>query len=418
MNSKTSLLSYRNKECASISVIRRLRLSLIELISCLIVLVFGIKAYGNASPPPREPMSALPPAPVAEQPAGEVDISFFYDRLSPYGVWFNNSQYGWCWRPNGVPAGWRPYTHGQWIYTDDYGWVWDSDYEWGWAPFHYGRWFLDDEYGWCWVPGYEWGPAWVAWRSGDNFIGWCPLPPDVRWQAGVFVTADGFNFDLIPWNYWSFCENRYFGEPRVWEHCFPVSRNVFELRESKNITRYEFKHGRIFDRSVSPETIGKAWGRKVPRFHVRDVGRLGETYLPRERPDTIDIFRPGVKRKGEILVLPGASELQRQHEAEISTARERNQAESQRLQQRQQRELGMAGANREEMRRRHKEEQNALRGEQERQMRSMERRFQRESESFGHREEEHMGRPSGQEEHGGSEGFRGGGEGGRGGGRH
>ncbi len=112
-----------------------------------------------------------------------IDIGFFYDRLAPYGDWRQHAQWGWVWSPRGVPINWRPYTYGHWVYTDDYGWLWESDEDWGWACFHYGRWDWDDEFGWFWVPGSYWGPAWVAWRTGPGVIGWCPLPPPVRWRG-------------------------------------------------------------------------------------------------------------------------------------------------------------------------------------------------------------------------------------------
>jgi len=59
------------------------------------------------------------------------------------------------------------------------------------------------------VPGSRWGPAWVSWRSSDNYLAWAPLPPsydedvsinirvetvpDYYWQVvptGAFVSAD------------------------------------------------------------------------------------------------------------------------------------------------------------------------------------------------------------------------------------
>jgi hypothetical protein len=62
----------------------------------------------------------------AQDAAGEVGISFFYDRLSPYGQWSQHRQYGWIWTPYNVSIGWEPYTDGQWIYTDECGWTWED----------------------------------------------------------------------------------------------------------------------------------------------------------------------------------------------------------------------------------------------------------------------------------------------------
>ena len=105
-------------------------------------------------------------------PKDNLNISFFYKSLYPYGNWLMIDG-TWCWQPNATVINdeWGPYyNQGRWVYSD-WGWCWTSDYSWGWAPFHYGRWFHDRRYRWCWVPDTEWGPAWVSWRSGDDYCG-------------------------------------------------------------------------------------------------------------------------------------------------------------------------------------------------------------------------------------------------------
>lgn len=105
-------------------------------------------------------------------------VQMFYGDLAPHGQWVYLAEYGWCWQPNPVlvGAGWAPYTRGHWDLTEA-GWTWVSDFSWGWAAFHYGGWGYDDLYGWVWVPDTYWAPAWVEWRFGGGYIGWCPLPP-------------------------------------------------------------------------------------------------------------------------------------------------------------------------------------------------------------------------------------------------
>jgi uncharacterized protein YraI len=139
---------------------------------------------------------------------GWVDRAVFYDRLQPYGDWvWLQGQYVWV--PANVDRQWRPYTYGRWVYTDRYGWMWTSDEPFGWATYHYGRWGFSNQVGWFWVPGSRWGPAWVSWRSSENYLAWAPLPPsydedvsinirvetvpDYYWQVvptGAFVSAD------------------------------------------------------------------------------------------------------------------------------------------------------------------------------------------------------------------------------------
>lgn len=136
----------------------------------------------------------------------QVSVSYqvFYDELSPYGFWVDNSSYGFVWVPN-VSPNFSPYSSdGSWIYTE-IGWTWVSNYSWGWAPFHYGRWFSDPVYGPIWVPGKEWGPGWVTWRASACHFGWAPIAPGINSE-----TAYGDGYEL-PFNQWTFVSTDSFG---------------------------------------------------------------------------------------------------------------------------------------------------------------------------------------------------------------
>jgi hypothetical protein len=103
----------------------------------------------------------------------------FEAALAPYGAWIDDAGFGRVWVPSVdiVGRSFSPYgTKGTWVLTE-YGWTWASGWDWGWAPFHYGRWTILENGVWAWVPGTLWGPAWVAWRSGRDYVGWAPLPP-------------------------------------------------------------------------------------------------------------------------------------------------------------------------------------------------------------------------------------------------
>jgi hypothetical protein len=95
--------------------------------------------------------------------------------LDEYGTWMYVDGLGRVWQP-AVPYEWRPFADGQWVWTDR-GWMWLSDEPFSWIVYHYGYWSRWGAAGWLWVPGYEWSPARVRWYSGDDFIGWAPLPP-------------------------------------------------------------------------------------------------------------------------------------------------------------------------------------------------------------------------------------------------
>ena len=217
-----------------------------------------------------------------------VDVSIFYDQLAPYGRWFQHAGYGWVWTPYDAPVGWRPYTHGHWVYTE-FGWTWVSDRPWGWAPFHYGRWFFDPDYGWIWIPDTVWGPAWVAWRWGDDWIGWAALPPDARWQIGIGLHFG--NWPGLDASWWCFTRPRWLLDPRVRERIEPARRNPLFLPRTKPSSDYDDEGGRPRNRGWDVGEIEKRNRRAVPRYKIVDA--------PASSPDRevgreIRIFRPDV----------------------------------------------------------------------------------------------------------------------------
>lgn len=127
--------------------------------------------------------------------------------LNAYGEWVWTGRYGEVWRPWGMEATWRPYSHGQWVSIND-GWRWRSSFSWGHVPFHYGRWAQLSSFGWVWVPGYEYSPAWVVWVEDSSQVGWAPLPPRATWQGSFFVGS-------IPTYSWVFCNRSLFNQPLV-----------------------------------------------------------------------------------------------------------------------------------------------------------------------------------------------------------
>jgi len=120
------------------------------------------------------------------------------DNLDHYGNWRVVQEYGPVWVPDGVGAGWAPYTTGGWIWDPYYSWTWIDTAPWGWAPYHYGRWVYLNGF-WAWAPGPAvvrpvYAPGLVAFFGGGGFgvhvgfgtapIGWCAL---------------GWGEPLVPW---------------------------------------------------------------------------------------------------------------------------------------------------------------------------------------------------------------------------
>ncbi len=228
-----------------------------------------------------------------EDEGGEVDPTIFYEKLAPYGTWVDHPQYHRVWYPHGVPRGWRPYTHGHWVHTHLHGWLWQSDWEWGWAPFHYGRWAFDDHYGWIWVPGSVWGPAWVAWRSGGNHIGWAPLPPTVGWHDERGLLLDHVDLSSgIAAPHWIFIEEQYFLAPHMHHRIYRPANNFVYVRDTQNITRFTMVNRHIVNQSLAIEHVERVTRQPVRTVHVRDVNDFTNTHHTRHDDHAVPVFRP------------------------------------------------------------------------------------------------------------------------------
>jgi hypothetical protein len=232
------------------------------------------------------------PAPLL-QVGASLDISFFYDELSPYGEWVEDPQYGYVWSPNGVDPDWRPYTLGHWVYSDDEGWVWVSDEPWGWGPFHYGRWFVSSGR-WVWVPGSDWAPAWVSWRTGGGYIGWAALPPQAVFAAGVGLRIGGVEIDaLIQPTSYCFVEEAHLADTRV--VIVPPARNVTIVNVTKNVTTYNVVGNQVVNRAVSVATVEKASGHAVPRAKVVAAAASSGPHKTEVKGNEVQVYRPAIK---------------------------------------------------------------------------------------------------------------------------
>jgi hypothetical protein len=222
---------------------------------------------------------APPPAPVAT-----VSYQSFYDGLAPYGAWINYPGYGYVWLPNAGPD-FVPYnTNGNWVYTDA-GWTWASNYSWGWAPFHYGRWFYEGGYGWMWVPGNEWAPAWVSWRSSNDYYGWAPLGPNVS----IDVAMRSYN---PPVNYWNFVPRRYMGNPQWHNYYVDRSRNVTIINNTTIINNYSGTNRARYAYAPGPDPneVRRVSGTNFQPVQIREVNTPGN----RVSGNQYDLYRPRI----------------------------------------------------------------------------------------------------------------------------
>lgn len=242
-------------------------------------------------------MTAAPKAALAQ---GEVvSVEVFHEALSPFGNWVEHPKYGQVWYPTSVEDDWRPYTVGRWVNTEEHGWVWHSDEEFGWAVFHYGRWAFDDEFGWIWVPGEEWGPAWVDWRRGEGFIGWTPLPPEVRW-VGDRWDYGGHDFVSVRWRpNWIFVRDHYFIDYNLRRHCLPPAQNITIISRTVYVHEYRYANRIWINRGISPLYIQGIIKRPVPVIKLVSVPNYKQSiYKPGfNKPNftQINVYKPTIK---------------------------------------------------------------------------------------------------------------------------
>ena len=252
-------------------------------------------------------------APIFTRPARanvEVSFDYFQDALSPFGEWVEVGDYGACWRPTGVGEDWAPYTDGYWAYTDG-GWTWVSYEDWGGITYHYGRWVHVRDEGWVWVPEYDWAPAWVSWRSSNDYVGWAPLPPEARWEPEIgFSTWVDTSYDIGPDNY-RFCSTRDFGSPFLAPVLLPCEQNVTIIESTVNITNISFYGGStvIFNGGPNFVDINRHCRRPIPALNlVREdrIVRDDHGHAPAQvlRGNQLAVFAPNVARPADIRALP------------------------------------------------------------------------------------------------------------------
>lgn len=214
----------------------------------------------------------------------DISLQSFYDELSPYGTWIQDSQYGYVWRPDVEQSDFRPYySNGRWVMTE-YGNTWVSDYDWGWAPFHYGRWVYNRYSQWVWIPDTVWGPAWVSWRSGGGYYGWAPMGP------GMNINI---NFN-IPDLWWVFVPQRniyYNNFPRYYSR-----RNVTIIHNTTIINNVYSRNSRNYYTGPRADDIRRSTRQAVPVYSIDRSSRPGRSSISGNK---VEIYRPNGRSSRE-----------------------------------------------------------------------------------------------------------------------
>lgn len=154
---------------------------------------------GLALPAAQALTAGTPFIGAAQAATGAPTLDQMKQTLQDYGRFMTHERYGEVWIPSVTPQGWRPYAPCHWAYTQRLGWYYDDPTPWGRIVHHYGRWAHDASLGWIWVPGEEFSPGWVVWRTGEQWTGWAPMPPQQDVQT---ISAETFQND----KHWIFVE--------------------------------------------------------------------------------------------------------------------------------------------------------------------------------------------------------------------
>jgi hypothetical protein len=226
--------------------------------------------------------------------------SMFYTKLEPLGVWRETSTYGYVWQPREAAQSrsWRPYTNGHWVYTDA-GWTWISEEPFGWAAFHYGRWTRLRGIGWVWVPGEEWAPAWVSWRTSNDYVGWAPLPPEALFEhrTGIQNWADNY-YDIGPEQY-CFVPTREIGSQRIERAVVPSEQNVTIVNQTTNVTNITYNNTTIVNQGPSYEEVRARSQQPIARLRLErrtTVNIDAEIPRPVVRGEVVEMSAPVLAR--------------------------------------------------------------------------------------------------------------------------
>ena len=290
----------------------------------------------------------------------DVDISFFYEYLTPYGVWVYYPPYGYVWLPRDVNYRWRPYAHGRWVWTD-YGWTFLPRDRWGWAVHHYGRWGWDRSLGWFWVPDIVWAPAWVVWRHGNIYIGWAPVPPGVEFHRDYGLRFRDYD---VPSHYWHFLHGRHFLDDDFDRYLVPYERNLTVINLTSLKANLRVRNDRMINEGVDVEELRRVAGREVTRFELRDARRPedagvegGEVLVYKPRVNANESAKPksSISRgeaerqvtqgrlKGSVLrPAPDKETVDRDHERENTVLEETQQEEVKEIRRKVDQDKGLA----------------------------------------------------------------------------
>jgi hypothetical protein len=150
---------------------------------------------------------------------------------------------------------------------------------------------MDDAYGWAWMPGTDWAPAWVAWRTDADYVGWAPLPPAAGWNETSGLASG--DMGSVPTDAWCFVPRDHMMDASVGVQVTSVARNVTLLDGAQDETRFEVRGGHPFNVGIDINLFEKSIGRPVPRQRIVDVAAPARSDH-RAEGGTVGYYRPAI----------------------------------------------------------------------------------------------------------------------------
>src|SRR5439155_1194936 len=138
----------------------------------------------------------------------------------------------------------------------------------GWATYHYGRWTRLRGIGWVWVPGEEWAPAWVSWRTSNDYVGWAPLPPEAHFErrTGIQNWADNY-YDISPDQY-SFVPVREIGTERIERAVVAPEQNVTIVNQTTNVTNITYNNTTVVNQGPNYDQLRARSQQPIARLRL------------------------------------------------------------------------------------------------------------------------------------------------------
>lgn len=232
------------------------------------------------------------------------ELDDYAHELDDYGQWVYVTDYGYCWRPLTVAAGWAPYRDGRWCWIGgDY--VWISYEPWGWVPHHYGRWSFVANFGWCWVPprpgGSYWAPGYVGWVHTPTYVAWVPLAPGEIFYGRGNYGPGNVNITNVTINQ-TVVQN--FRNVNVRNAVTVVNNNTF-ISGRKEPVRFKGNPFKAADIKVGPPVAKPNRAASMPVIRNIPAARKPPERVQRVTVDQIKRERPLVREEKGSVFKPG-----------------------------------------------------------------------------------------------------------------